>query len=328
MRIAIGGFLHESHSFAPHPTTYRNFVEPGGFPPFCYGTDLISALRGASVPTAGAISVVETEDATIVPLAWGFANLAGPVQDEAFERIAALNCVLLSMALDEGPLDGVYLDLQGAAMIDSFPDAEGELLRRIRAIVGPTLPLAISLDPHASLTEAMIQLTDAVVPFRTYPHVDMKAAGARAARLLFERIRRGHQWRRTWRRLDFWIPLGAQCTLMPPMESVMSERAEIAKRTDKVELAFCFGFPYADFPCCGPALAIYANSQQAADDAANEFLGFVNMREPEFTQELLPSSVAVTEAKRRAATASGPIVIADTQDNPGGGGHGDTTTSC
>jgi microcystin degradation protein MlrC len=325
MRIAIGGFLHESHSFAPHPTTYRNFVEPGGFPSLCHGNDLISALRGASVPTAGAISVIETEDATIVPLAWGFANPAGPVQDEAFERIAALNCALLSMALDEGPLDGVYLDLHGAAMIDSFPDAEGELLRRIRAIVGPTLPLAISLDPHANLTEAMVQLTDVVVPFRTYPHVDMKATGARAARLLFDRIRRPQPWRRIWLRLDFWIPLGAQCTLMSPMESVMSERAAIAERTDVVELAFCFGFPYADFPGCGPALAVYANSQQAADDAANEFLGFLNMREPEFTQELLPSSAAVTEAKRRAATASGPIVIADTQDNPGGGGHGDTT---
>src|ERR1700685_238240 len=187
MRIAIGGFLHESHSFAAHPTTYRDFIEPGGFPPLCYCTTLISSLRHTSVPTAGAISVIEAEGATIVPLAWGFANPAGPVQDEAFERIAALNCALLSMALDEGPLDGIYLDLHGAAMVDSFPDAEGELLRRVRAIVGATLPLTISLDPHANLTPAMVNLADVVVPFRTYPHVDMKEAGARAASLLFER---------------------------------------------------------------------------------------------------------------------------------------------
>ena len=86
MRIAIGGFLHESHSFAPRPATYRDFVEPGGFPPLCHGDALISSLRGVSVPSAGAIAVMEEEGATIVPLAWGFANPAGPVQDEAFER--------------------------------------------------------------------------------------------------------------------------------------------------------------------------------------------------------------------------------------------------
>jgi len=325
MRIAIGGFLHESHSFAPHPTTYRDFVEPGGFPPLCHGAELIDSLRNTSVPAAGAISVAEAEGATIVPLAWGFASPAGPVQDEAFERIAALNCALLSMALDDGPLDGVYLDLHGAAMVDSFPDAEAELLRRVRAIVGAALPFTISLDPHANLTAAMIDLTDVVVPFRTYPHVDAKAAGARAARLLFERIRRGRPWERTLRRLDFWIPLGAQCTLMPPMEPVMAERAAIAGRPGIVELAFCFGFPYADFHGCGPAIAAYADTPNEADTAADELLRFLNEREPTFTQDLLPSSAAVAEAKRLSGTTAGPVVIADTQDNPGGGGHGDTT---
>lgn len=325
MRIAIGGFLHESHSFAANPTTYRDFVEAGGFPPLCHGPALLDSLRDTSVPTAGAISVMASEGATIVPLAWGFANPAGPVQDEAFERIAALNCALLSLALDEGPLDGVYLDLHGAAMVDSFPDAEGELLRRVRAIIGPTLPLTASLDPHANLTDAMVNLADVVVPFRTYPHIDMKAAGARAAGLLFERIRRGKPWQRAFRRLDFWIPLGAQCTLVPPMNQVMAERAVLAGRPATAELAFCFGFPYADFCGCGPALAVFADTQSAADEIADEFLGIVAMREAQFTQELLPSDAAVTEAIRRSVSAAGPIIIADTQDNPGGGGHGDTT---
>ena len=84
------------------------------------------------------IAVAEAAGATLVPLAWCFANPAGPVQDEAFERIAALICARLSAALDAAPLDGIYLDLHGAAVVDSFPDAEGELLRRVRAIVGPT----------------------------------------------------------------------------------------------------------------------------------------------------------------------------------------------
>ncbi|MEA2769660.1 MAG: hypothetical protein QOD93_2622, partial [Acetobacteraceae bacterium] len=150
MRIAVGGFLHESHSFAPRPTTYADFLQPGGLPAFSADEDLIAAIRPRSVPLAGAIAVAEAAEVQLVPLAWAFANPAGPVQDEAFERIASLNCALLSMALDDGPLDGVYLDLHGAAMVDSFPDAEGELLRRVRAIIGATLPLTISLDPHAN----------------------------------------------------------------------------------------------------------------------------------------------------------------------------------
>jgi microcystin degradation protein MlrC len=323
-RIAIGGFLHESHSFAPRPTTYQDFVHPGGFPPLAEGEVMLTAVRNTSVPTAGALAAAEAAGVEVVPLAWSLANPAGPVQDEAFERIAALICAGLSRALDAAPLDGVYLDLHGAAVVDSFPDAEGELLRRVRAIIGD-LPLTISLDPHANLTARMVTLADAVVPFRTYPHIDMKAAGAQAARLLLQRIERGSAWARAFRQLPFWIPLGSQCTLLQPMSEVMAERASLAERLDVVELAFCFGFPYADFPDCGPAVAAYAETQAKVDAAADAFAAHVAAREADFVQELLPAAEAVAEARRLAANASKPIIIADTQDNPGGGGHGDTT---
>ena len=125
------------------------FRQTRRLPGLADGAAILDAVRGASVPIAGAIR--EGAGVDLVPLAWCFANPAGPVQDEAFERIAALICASLSRALDDGPLDGVYLDLHGAGVNDSFPDMEGELLRRVRAIVGP-LPLAISLDPHANLT--------------------------------------------------------------------------------------------------------------------------------------------------------------------------------
>jgi microcystin degradation protein MlrC len=325
MRIAVGGFLHESHSFAPRPTTYADFLQPGGLPPFSAGEGLIATIRPRSVPLAGAIAVAEEAGVDLVPLAWGFANPAGPVQDEAFERIAARICAPLSVALDEAPLDGVYLDLHGAAMVDSFPDAEGELLRRVRAIVGEAMPLTISLDPHANLTGQMVRLADVVVPFRTYPHVDMKQAGARAMRLLLSRIERGVPWARAFRELDFWIPLGSQCTLMPPMQTVMTERAGLAERLGAVELAFCFGFPYVDFVGCGAAVAAFADTQARADAAADALLAFVNAQEAHFVQDTLPAAEAVAEARRIAVGAGRPVVLADTQDNPGGGGHGDTT---
>jgi microcystin degradation protein MlrC len=171
----------------------------------------------------------------------------------------------------------------------------------------------------------MVHLADAVVPFRTYPHVDMKAAGAQAMRLLLERIGRGTPWVKAFRALDFWIPLGSQCTLMAPMQGVMSERESLADRLGVAELAFCFGFPYADFEGCGVAIAAFADTHAKADAAADAFLAFVNSRESLFVQETMPSAAAVAEAKRIAAGARRPVVLADTQDNPGGGGHGDTT---
>jgi microcystin degradation protein MlrC len=153
----------------------------------------------------------------------------------------------------------------------------------------------------------------------------MKAAGARAMRLLLERIGRGGPWARAFRRLDFWLPLGSQCTLVAPMQGVMAERAGLAERLGAVELAFCFGFPYADFDGCGAAIAAFAETAAQADAAADALLGFVNAAESGFVQETRGSAETVAEAKRLAAGARRPVVLADTQDNPGGGGHGDTT---
>lgn len=324
LRIAIGGFLHESHSFAPRPTTYQDFVSPGGWLPLISGPQLLKEIRGRSVPSAGAQKVAEEAGATLVPLTWGFANPAGHVQDEAFERIAAKICAGLSDALDAGPLDGVYLDLHGAGAADSFRDLEGELVRRVRAIIGKT-PLTISLDPHANLTKEMVELTDAVAPFRTYPHVDMPAAGARAMELLIQRIRRGKPWAKAFRQVEFLIPITSQCTELDPMKGIMAERAKLAAQHKSAELAFCFGFPYVDFPGCGPAMAAYAETQAEADAAASGMQAHLNSKEAACALDVVPAAAAVGEAIRLSNSAKKPVVIADTQDNPGGGGHGDTT---
>jgi microcystin degradation protein MlrC len=325
MRIAIGGFLHESHSLAPLPAGWREFLQPGGFPRLQRAATLVEAMRPTSVGSAGAIAVAEEIGAGIAPLAWAFANPSGPVTAEAFERLTALLLAALSDALDAGPLDGVYLDLHGAMVADGFPDAEGEVLRRVRAVVGPDVPVAASLDPHANMTAQMVAQADVLVPYRTYPHVDMKATGARAMRLLAERIRRGRPWAKAFRQVDFLIPLTMQCTLAPPMAEVMAERERLAETHGLAELAFCFGFPYADFPDCGVAIAAFGPEQAAAEAAADALATTLYRREPKFAGAAVGAAEGVAEAMRLAAGATRPVILADTQDNPGGGGHGDTT---
>lgn len=325
MRIAVGGFLHESHSFAPLPTTWRDFLEPGGWPPVQRPATLVATLRDTSVPAAGAIKALEAAGATIAPLSWGFANPAGPVSAEAFERLAALIFADLQAAMEAGPIDGLYLDLHGAMVAEGFPDAEGELLRRARAILGPDVPIAASLDPHCNLTEAMVRHADALAPFRTYPHVDMRDAGARAVGLLLTRIRRGRPFGKAFRQLDYLIPITSQCTLVPPMSEAMAARAALASRMEVAELALCFGFPYADFADCGCAVAAFAEDQARAEAAADALLADLRAREVAFAQPVLPAAEGVAQAIRLSEHADKPVVIADTQDNPGGGGHGDTT---
>jgi microcystin degradation protein MlrC len=325
MRIAIGGFLHESHSFAPKPTTWADFLEPGGWPPVQRAATLIGALRDTAVPSAGAIRAAEEAGVALVPLSWGFANPAGPVTGEAFERLAAMIFHDLHLALEEGPIQGLYLDLHGAMVADGFPDAEGELLRRARAMLGPGVPIAASLDPHCNLTAAMVRHADLLVPFRTYPHVDMKEAGARAMALLLARIARGAPFTKAFRQLDYLIPITSQCTLVPPMSEVMAARQKIAAQRGAAELALCFGFPYADFADCGCALVAYGVTQEAADAAADALLRELKLREHDFAQPILEAKEAVAEAIRLSQGAGKPVVLADTQDNPGGGGHGDTT---
>ncbi|MBX9699530.1 MAG: M81 family metallopeptidase [Acetobacteraceae bacterium] len=325
MRIAIGGFQHESHSFAPLPTGWREFLKPGGFPGLQRPATLIGTLRPTSVPCAGAIAVLEEAGAEIVPLTWCFANPAGPVTAEAFERIAALMVAALSDALEAGPLDGVYLELHGAMVAEGFDDAEGEILRRVRAVVGPDLPLTASLDPHANMTAEMVARADALVPYRTYPHVDMKPAGAVATRLLIERIRRGTPWAKAFRTVDFLIPLTMQCTMVPPMSEVLEERERLAAQHGCAELGFCFGFPYADFPGCGVAIAAYGQDAASAEAAAEALKAYMDRREPDFAGAVMQAEAGVAEAIAAARGATRPVVMADTQDNPGGGGHGDTT---
>ncbi len=325
MRIAVGGFQHESHSFAPMPTRWQDFLRPGGLPFLQRPAGLVEALRPTSLPTAGAIAAAEEAGAEIAPLVWCFANPAGPVTAEAFERITALLVAALTDAMDAAPLDGVFLELHGAMVAEGFDDAEGEVLRRVRAAVGPDMSIAASLDPHANATAAMVAHADALVPYRTYPHVDMKQAGARAVRLLLERARRGRPWAKSFRQVDFLVPLSSQCTLVPPMRDVLEERARLAEAEGVAELAFCFGFPYADFPDCGVSIAAFAEDQGAADRAAEALADWMAARETAFAGGVVSAAEGVARAVALSRAASGPVVLADTQDNPGGGGHGDTT---
>lgn len=320
MRIGIGGFQHETNTFAPSRAAWEDFADKGGgWPKLVSGPAMFQAVAGANIPVAGFIEAMQQH--TLLPATWAAASPSGPVTEDAFERISALILQGLQAAL---PLDGVYLDLHGAMVTEHLDDGEGELLKRVRALVGPDVPVVASLDLHANMTAAMVRYADALVCYRTYPHIDMAETGQRAAALLARRLAGAPRPCVALRQLPYLIPLCWQSTDIEPARSLYQMVGDIeARGAQSVSLAT--GFPAADFPDCLPAVWAYGATQAEADAAADTLARAVLDAERDFGGTLYSPDDAVTTAMRLAREANAPVVIADAQDNPGAGGSSDTT---
>ena len=318
MRIAIGGFHHETNTFAPTKASYEMFERADGWPGLCRGGAIAAATAGANLPIAGFIGTAGSMGHDFAPLVWANASPSAHVREDAYERIAGM---MIEDLRNAGPVDAVYLDLHGAMVTEHLDDGEGELLRRVRAVVGDGTPLVASLDLHANVTPQMVGLSDALVVFRTYPHVDMAGTGARTARLL-DRIARTGRPAKAFRQIPFLIPLTWQCTLIEPARSLY-DGLGAREEGPVASVSIAGGFPLADIPDCGPSVLAYADGGVSAERAAESLARAVNEARPGFAGRIWTAGEAVDHAL--SSTGPGPVVIADTCDNPGGGGDGDTT---
>jgi len=326
-RIAVGGFQHETNTFAPIQADMTAFETPAGWPALSRGEAMFASVDGVHIPITGAIEVLREAGAEMVPLCWSNATPSAHVTEDAFERITKMMLDDLSEARRSG-LDGVYLDLHGAMVCEHVQDGEGELLRRVRDIVGPDVPVAVSLDLHANLTEAMVRYADVIDIYRTYPHIDMGETGGRTAKHLLKLIASGGRWAKAFRRTEFLIPLNFGCTdINPPKTLYGTDMMGLLAGDSKLSaLALAMGFPLSDIAEVGPGLVAYGDDQASADRAADALIGLTNAHEAAFGEKIWQPDEAVVEAKRLlAGPGTGPVVLADTQDNPGGGGTGDTT---
>ncbi|MCX8995815.1 M81 family metallopeptidase [Rhizobiaceae bacterium BDR2-2] len=320
-RVAFAGFIHETNTFAPTKADYDAFLKGSGHLPLCRGKDMIEMVAGANTGIEGALDYARETKWDVVPVLRASAVPSAHVTQDAFERISAEIVEGIVAAL---PLDGIYLDLHGAMVCEHLDDGEGELLARIRKAVGPDIPVAVSLDLHGNMTEQSMKDADIMVGYRTYPHVDMALTGYRAA-VLLDRLMDGERFAKAYRQIDYLIPISWQCTSMQPAKSIYAKLEALEEREGVVSMSFFPGFPAADFNACGATVLAYGETQAAADAAADELKALVDASEDAFAGRVFDPDGGVKEAIRIAATASKPIVIADTQDNPGAGGDSDTT---
>jgi len=321
MRIAVGGFQHETNTFAPERADYARFERQDGWPGLSRGTALFPAVEGVHLPIAGAIDGLRAAGHEPVPLLWCSATPCAHVTRDAFERITAM---ILEDLRAAPALDGLYLDLHGAMVCEHLEDGEGELLRRIRDAVGDALSIAVSLDLHANVTQEMVALADLIEIYRTYPHVDMADTGERAVHGLVDIVASGERPAKAFRKTDFCIPLNWGCTFHEPAQSLYGlVPGVLSAEVPWVSLAA--GFHLSDIAEMGPAVLAYGRSQGAADHAADALFQALNDRRDAFHGPVYHPVDAVDRAKELATRSARPVVLADTQDNPGGGGPGDTT---
>jgi microcystin degradation protein MlrC len=207
---------------------------------------------------------------------------------------------------------------------EHLDDGEGEILARVRKVIGKELPLVVSLDLHANVTPQMVEHADALIAYRTYPHIDMADTGRAAARYLALLLRSKTRFAKAFRQIPFLIPISWQCTNDEPCKNIYARLA--ALQSDAVPtLSFAPGFPAADFPDCGPSVFAYGRTQADADAAADTIAALIVGHESDFDGRIFTPDEGVRHAMALAKQASKPIVIADTQDNPGAGGDSDTT---
>ncbi len=320
-RIAVGGFQHETNTFAPLKATLADFEQADAWPGLVTGAELFDAVKGINLPAAGFIDEAQSLSHELVPLLWCSAQPSAHVTRDAFETITQR---LLAQLAQLQSLDAVYLDLHGAMVAEHIDDADGEVLARVRTLIGPDVLLVASLDFHANVSARMVEQADGLVSFRSYPHVDMTETGVRAAALLHDllKVPARAKWHSS---LPFLMPLTTQCTLIEPLYSLMAQ-AQGLERAPVMSLCLTPGFPAADVPECGPAVFGYGRDVDSLEHAARTLLGTTLEREHEFALDLIDVSQATRLARDADIPRGRPVILADTQDNPGAGGNADTTS--
>ncbi|MGC8639457.1 MAG: M81 family metallopeptidase [Isosphaeraceae bacterium] len=315
MRIAIGGIMHESNSFASTITDRARFAEGS----LTQGDDLLDVWREAHHEMGGFIEGASRFGFDLVPTVMAWATPAGPVADDVLDEVVDD----LIDGIKRSNADGLLLALHGAMVTQKHPDADAEVLRRLRQALKPGLPIITTLDYHANVWRAMANLSNALIGYQTYPHVDQRECGLKAAEMIARSLRGEIRPVTAIAQPPLVINLLGQETDREPMRSLMARAREAGKRSGMLSVSVMAGFPYADVFNMGPAVIAVADGDQIlAEEAADELA----KRLWDVREQLVVRCPRSAEAVGRAMNSSKkPVVLVDLGDNIGGGSAGDGT---
>lgn len=319
VRIACGGIQHETNTFSAQLATLADFVRDSGSGPEFDPAETRRFYRDTGTIHGGYLDAVDALGIELIPLISAKTQPSGPVQKSAFETILGLFLERLESA---GPVDGVLLDLHGAMVTEQCDDGEAPFVEAVRAAVGPEIPIIVTLDLHANISQRMVDACDVVIGFDTYPHVDMRERGREAAELLVRIVRDEVRPTQAYRQLPLMTLPPKQCTLRDPMQGLMQRVFAMEAEPGVLTATVAMGFPFADIHDTGVSCLVTTDrDQELAEHKAEELAGWLWDLRDALQPELMP----VEELIEFASSHEGPIVYADGSDNPGGGAPCDGT---
>ncbi|MDT8854049.1 M81 family metallopeptidase [Paracoccaceae bacterium Fryx2] len=321
--VLTAEFLHESNTFKQGSTDLPAFRTQM----LAEGAEAIAARGAANTELGGFMDAAAEAGWRMTHVISAHAEPGAKVARAAYDLIAGRICD--AVAAQKDSLDGILLGLHGAMVPDFCEDGEGELLSRIRAITGPDLPIAITLDLHANATPQMAALADIIVSYKTYPHIDMRARGLQAGRLL-DAAMSGKTAPATLRaHRPMLDETNGGRTDRGPMLPVYARALAAESEPGILAVSINAGFGDADIRDVGPSVLVthdrkVPGAATRARELAESLADAVwDMR---FTSENTFLDVAEAAAMGKAFdAANGPLIIADYADNPGSGAYGDAT---
>ena len=321
-RVFIAGFKHETNTFSKLPTDLAAYKART----YYRDDEVAQKMRGTATEIGAALDAADKHGWSIRLPIYANATPSGRVTKDMHDHFTQ---VVIDSLKADGPFDGIYLSLHGAMACEHDEDGEGRLLQSVRDLVGPDMPIAVTLDLHANTTDRMGDLSDILISYRTYPHIDQYEVATQACDLL-DRTMKGEIHPKVHvRRREMLDGADHGRTTGPgPMVDALKTLDKLIAETPGVYAgSINAGFPWVDIHDVGPTCVVTGEG----DDPAHAKIAETVMEQIwQDRNKLSIELVKIPEAIKRVQTSlaqgvSAPIVLADYADNPGGGGYGDAT---
>src|SRR5277367_1404064 len=318
MRVLTARFMHETNTFSRVSTDMALIRRRD----FHLENEIPQTFRGTRSALGATFEAADKYGWNLVHPVSANPNPSGLVADDAFETITGM---ILAACEHKGAIDGVLRHLHGAMVTDSHEDAEGELLARLRRKLGPRAPIVVTLDLHANVTQNMADNANALIAFRTYPHVDMYDRACQGAELL-ERAMRGEvRPVNVIARRPMIYGLDRGRHQSPPMAELLARAEAIEQKDEALAVSICAGFSRSNIRDVGPSVTVTTDGRDPQAQAiADSFMDYA-WETRDFSSFSLISVAEAVALARSAKPGDKPLVVADYTDNPGGGGYGDAT---
>ena len=315
MRVGIICISHESNTFIRTPTDLESFRKLQ----LCRGAEVRTELAVLHHEVGGFFGGLDEAGLEAVPLLAARALPSGRIPHETLNAILAMAYEELDGA---GPLDGLLVAPHGAAVSERHADMDGYWLGEMRRRIGPRIPMICTLDPHANISQRMIDTCDATITYRSNPHLDQRQRGLEAASLMARTLRGEIKPTQACARPPMIINIERQNTAEQPCLAVYGLADEILDRPGVLSNSVALGFQFADVEEMGTKFIVVTDNDVAlAQRCADELAAHLIAHRAQFVGQFIEIDEAIDEALK----TDGPVCLLDMGDNVGAGSPADGT---